>query len=87
MALLDALTNKQKRGFNFVAKQRNNAQTQGRTNWTGEEIATEILSAAGDGAYQELLSIKARRVYEKLEPLSSQEQNALLSQIGVNSED
>lgn len=79
----EQLTQEQRWGFEYAAKLRNDTPDATKTDWTGQEIALQMLGQIADGLYLELKDAKwniARQMFDSAPP---EQQTALLQQFGI----
>lgn len=79
----EALTQKQKWGYEYIAKQRNESLNATRTDWTGQEVAAEKLAETGDAFYKALENYKWGLAKQMFDQATPEQQNALLAQFGI----
>ena len=75
------------RAFAYAAKLRNNAQTQGRSDWTADEIEIEAVSQAASVYLADLNARKIARITEKLATLDEATQATEMAKLGIDWED
>lgn len=75
------------RAFTYAAKLRNNAQAQGRTDWTADEIEDELISQAAQVILSDLHSQKLARITEVIAGMDLADQKMLMNKLNVNWDD
>lgn len=75
------------RAFTYAAKLRNNAQAQGRSNWTAEEIEDELISQAAQVILSDLHSQKLARITTAIAGLDLADQKTLMNKLEINWDD
>ncbi len=76
--MYDALTADQKRGLKFIADHRNANNFGGRTDWTPQQVAAEMLAQAADQTYEQFKHAKLAHVATVYKAMNPTQQAAVM---------